>query len=70
LDSRPVDVPMDPNKKLLKDEGKLFEDPGRYHRLVGKLNYHTITRLDISYVDSVVSQFLKAPQVSHWEAVT
>jgi hypothetical protein len=70
LGSRPVDVPMDPNKKLLKDEGELFEDPGRYRRLVGKLNYLTITRPDISYAVSVVSQFLEAPRVSHWEAVT
>jgi hypothetical protein len=61
---------MDPNKKLLKDEGELFEDPGRYRHLVGKLNYLTITRPDISYAVSVVSQFLEAPRVSHWEAVT
>jgi hypothetical protein len=43
LGARPVDIPMDPNMKLLKDEGELFEDPGRYHHLVGKLNYLTIT---------------------------
>jgi hypothetical protein len=49
-----------PNKKLLKDEGELFEDLGRYHRLVGKLNYLTITRLNISYAVSIVSQFLEA----------
>jgi hypothetical protein len=61
---------MDPNKKLLKDEGELLENPGRYSCLVGKLNYLTITRLDISYAVSVVSQFLEAPRVSHWEAVT
>jgi hypothetical protein len=61
---------MDPNKKLLKDEGELFEDPGRYHHLVGKLNCLTITRPDILYAISVVSQFLEAPRISHWEAVT
>ena len=61
---------MDPNKKLLMDEGELFEDPSRYRRLVGKLNYLTITRPNISYAVSVVSQFLEAPRVSHWEAVT
>jgi hypothetical protein len=33
LDACPVDIPMDPNQKLLKDEG-LFEDPRRYRRLV------------------------------------
>ena len=53
---------MDPNKKLLKDEGELFEDSGRYRHLVGKLNYLTIARLDISYAVSVVSQFLEAPR--------
>jgi hypothetical protein len=46
---------MDHNQKLLKDEGELFEDPNRYRRLVGKLNYLTITRPDISYAVSVVS---------------
>ncbi|KAB1215703.1 Copia protein [Morella rubra] len=60
---------MDPNQKLLKDEGELFEEPGRYRRLVGKLNYLTITRPDISYAVSIVSQFLDTPWVSHWEAV-
>jgi hypothetical protein len=44
---RPVDVLRDPNKKLLKDEGELFEDLGRYHHLVRKLNYLIITRPDI-----------------------
>ena len=70
LGVRPVDIPMDPNKKLVKDKGKLFGDPGRYCHLVGKLTYLTITRPDISYAVSVVSQFLEVPIVSHWEAVT
>jgi hypothetical protein len=69
LASQPVDVLMDP-KKLLKNEGELFEDLGEYRCLVGKLNYLTITRPDISYVVSIVSQLLEAPWVSHWEAVT
>jgi len=61
---------MDSNCKLLKDEAKLFEDSVRYRHLIGKLNYLTITRTYISYVVSVVSEFLEDPQVSHWEAVT
>jgi hypothetical protein len=43
LGARPVEIQMDPKKKLLKDEWELFEDLGRNHRLVGKLNYLTIT---------------------------
>jgi hypothetical protein len=70
LGVRPVDIPMDPNHKLVKDEGEVFDDPSRYHHLVGKLNYLTITRLDISYAVNVVSQFLEAPRVSYWEAIT
>lgn len=42
LGARPVDTPMDPNVKLLKDEGKSFAEPGKYRRLAGKLNYLTI----------------------------
>ncbi|RVW36296.1 Retrovirus-related Pol polyprotein from transposon RE2 [Vitis vinifera] len=49
--------------------GGAFRRPGRYRRLVGKLNYLTITRPDISFPVSVVSQFLQSPCDSHWDAV-
>ena len=65
LDCKPVDTPMDPNVKLVPGQGELLRDPGRYRRLVGKLNYLTITRLDILFPMSVVSQFLQSPCDSH-----
>ena len=68
-DCRPIDSPMDPNLKLLPGQGEPLTDPGRYRRLVGKLNYLTITRPDISFSVSVVSQFLQTPCDSHWDAV-
>ena len=37
--------------------------------MVGKLNYLTITRPDISFAVSMVSQFMSAPRLPHWEAV-
>ncbi|GJS18239.1 uncharacterized mitochondrial protein-like protein [Tanacetum coccineum] len=43
-------------------------DPGM--RVVGKLNYLTITRPDIAFLVSVLSQFQTAPRTSHWDAVT
>ena len=55
LDCKPIDTPMDPNVKLVPSQGELLRDPGRYRRLVGKLNYLTITRPDISFPMSVVS---------------
>ena len=69
LDCKPIDSPMDPNVKLLLGQGEPLADPGRYRRLVGKLNYLTITRPDISFSVSVVSQFLQSPCDSHWDVV-
>ncbi|RVX09431.1 Retrovirus-related Pol polyprotein from transposon RE2 [Vitis vinifera] len=69
LDCKPVDTPMDPNVKLVPGQGEPLGVPGRYRRLVGKLNYLTITRPDISFPVSVVSQFLQSPCDSHWDAV-
>ena len=54
--SKPVETPMDPNVKLYEDQGELISNPKRYPHLVGKLNYLTITRLDISFAVSVLSQ--------------
>ena len=38
LGVKPCSSPMVPSIHLTK-EGKTFKDPGRYRRLVGKLNY-------------------------------
>ena len=69
LDCKSVDTPMDPIVKLVPGQGESLGDPRRYRRLVGKLNYLTITRLDISFPVSVVCQFLQSPCDSHWDAV-
>ena len=53
----------------LTREGELFEDLERYKRLVGKLNYLVVTRSDIAYSVSVVSQYMSYPTVDHWAAV-
>ncbi|KAL6331836.1 hypothetical protein AAG906_020180 [Vitis piasezkii] len=41
----------------------------RYRRVVGKLNYLTVTRPDIAYAISVVSRFTSAPTIKHWAAL-
>ncbi|RVW40637.1 Retrovirus-related Pol polyprotein from transposon RE2 [Vitis vinifera] len=69
LDCKPIDTPMDPNVKLIPGQGEPLGEPGRYRRLVGKLNYLTITYPDISFPVSVVSQFLQSPCDSHWDVV-
>lgn len=69
IDCKSVDTPMDPNVKLLPKQGDPYPIPGRYRRLVEKLNYLTMTRLDISFQVNIVSQFLNSPCDSHWHAV-
>ena len=65
---RPIDTPMDPNVNLLPGQGEPLSNPKRY-RLVGKLNYLTVSRLDISFSMSVVSQFMTSPCDINQEAV-
>ncbi|RVW21066.1 Retrovirus-related Pol polyprotein from transposon RE2 [Vitis vinifera] len=70
LECKHVDTPMDLNVKLVPGQGEPLRDPGRYQRLVGgKLNYLTITRPDISFLVSMVSQFLQSPCDNHWDVV-
>ena len=45
--------------------GETFENPERYRRLVGKLNYLTVTHPDIVHSVSVASQYMSAPTVDH-----
>nr|CAN60149.1 hypothetical protein VITISV_016363 [Vitis vinifera] len=61
LDCKSIDTPMDPNVKLVLGQGEPLEDPGRYRRLVGKLNYLTITRPDIYFPISVIAIGMPTP---------
>ena len=55
--------------KLCVDQGQLLSNPDSYRRLVGKLNYLTITCLDISIAVIVISQIImSAPRSTHTES--
>ena len=64
LGAKPCSTPMAPNVQLSKG-GQLFEDPERCKRLVGKLNYLTVTRPDTAYSISILSQYMSSPTVSY-----
>ena len=68
LSAKPCSTPTTPNVQITK-KGDLFEDSEKYKRLVGKLNYLTVTRPDIAYSVTVLSQYMSSPTVSHWGAV-
>ena len=60
---------MAPNVKLVPWQRELLWVPRRYQKLEGKLNYLTITRLDISFPVSIVSEFLQTPYDNHQNVV-
>ena len=62
LGVQPCNFPMASSVHLTR-EGETFEDPKRYRRLIGKLNYLLVTRPNIVHSVGVVSQYMSAPTV-------
>jgi len=69
IDCKPVDCPMDPNKKLMARYGETFSNQERYRTLVGICIYLTITRPNLSLVVGGVSQLIQNPCIDHWNVV-
>ena len=61
LGTKLAKFPTEQNLKLNSTNGDLLKDPTHYHRIVGKLIYLTITRAEITYAVSTLSQFMQQP---------
>ncbi|XP_019104867.1 uncharacterized mitochondrial protein AtMg00810-like [Beta vulgaris subsp. vulgaris] len=59
---------MEQKHQLALAEGPLFDDPERYRRLIGRLIYLVMSRPDLAYVVHILSQFMQAQKVVHWDA--
>ncbi|XP_051140618.1 uncharacterized mitochondrial protein AtMg00810-like [Andrographis paniculata] len=68
VDAKPAPTPLD-SKLKLQSVGKLLPSPSMYQKLVGKLIYLTITRPDIAFPVSLVSQHMHAPTNYHLQLV-
>ncbi|CAH9088499.1 unnamed protein product [Cuscuta europaea] len=68
LASRPCSFPMEQNLKLRPDDDSPLVDAFSYRRLIGRLLYLTVTRPDIVYSVSQLSQFLTNPRHTHLDA--
>jgi hypothetical protein len=62
--AKPVSTPMAYGTLLTADEGTLISDSTYYRRLVGSLQYLTLTCPDISYAVHNVCQFMQHPRDS------
>ncbi|KAM1079359.1 hypothetical protein ACFX2B_013929 [Malus domestica] len=68
LECKPAHNPLI-SKLQLDAKGEPLSNHGVYQRMVGKLINLTITRPDIAYPVSLVSQFMHSPTSVHWEIV-
>ncbi|RVW29644.1 Retrovirus-related Pol polyprotein from transposon RE1 [Vitis vinifera] len=69
LGCKPAETPIELNVKLQSTKAKNVKDQDRYQRLVGRLIYLSHTRLDIAFSVSMVSQFMHALGLEHFEVV-
>lgn len=64
LEAKPSNVPME-RMVNLRDEFESIQNPTFYRKLVGKLIFLNITRLDLSFLVHWLSQFMKDPKEVH-----
>ncbi|XP_054778328.1 uncharacterized mitochondrial protein AtMg00810-like [Prosopis cineraria] len=67
LGCKPCYITMEQGFRLRPIDKDPYADEGRYHRLLGRLKYLTITRLDITHVLNVLSQFNSSPRKIHMD---
>lgn len=67
--SKKTSTPLPTNLKLHADEGTPHSNPKFYRSLVGKLNFLTHTRPELSFVVQSLSQFKHHPRTSHLQTL-
>ena len=69
INSKTIDTPVEFDAHLTPTGEKPLSNPSLYRRMVGSLVYLIVTRPNISYAVHQVSQYLSAPQSSHYATV-
>ena len=59
---------MEANSDLYSEED-MISNPTDYRRIVGSLQYLTLSRPDISFAVSKLAQHLEKPKPIHWTAM-
>lgn len=62
-------TPLPLQLKLHSNDSPLYSDPTQYRSLVGKLNFLTHIRPDLSFAVQVLSQYMQQPTELHFQAL-
>ncbi|XP_019150324.1 PREDICTED: uncharacterized protein LOC109147141 [Ipomoea nil] len=68
LDCKPLATPASVTH-VVSPSDELFDNPTQYRRIVGALQYLTITRPDLSYAVNRLCQFMHSPTTDQWAMV-
>lgn len=69
VNAKSLIAPMISGVQLTQRNGDLFPNPQLYQNIVGKLQYVTITRLDLAFSINKFYQFIHALRDTHWKDV-
>ena len=66
---QPFDTQIEEGMKLWVEHNQIPTDKGRYQIIVGRLMHLALTRLDLAYALSVVSQYMHNPREQHMNVI-
>ncbi|KAK2985951.1 hypothetical protein RJ640_017579 [Escallonia rubra] len=67
--AKEVNTPMCTSSTLTLHDGSSHVDPTPYRKLVGALQYLSLTRPDVCFAVNRLSQFMHSPTALHWTAL-
>jgi hypothetical protein len=66
--AKDVTIPLSTSVSLKLNDGSAVVNPTEYRKVIGALQYLSLTRPDISFAVNKLSQFMHCPSTIHWTA--